>query len=111
MSGATDSNECPAGSGRIDTEAACRTSAVAAGMTPGWPFVQTRSDVPRGCYYHTFGNYAYFNTHVVGAGHPTARLLCTTGARVPHRWLTQRGTLGVLQEYSQGTHMVLTGHS
>ncbi len=82
MSGAAGSNACPAGSVRIEAEAACRTAVTAAGKTVGSPFVETRSDFPRGCYY-TGRNNAYFNTHAVGAGF-SALLLCaaldTTGA-------------------------------
>ncbi len=90
VSGAAGSNDCPAGSARIEAEAACRTAAAAAGKTPLSPFVGTYATCPRGCYYDTFGNYAYFNTHAVGAGRSTARLLCaavTTGAplRAPTR--------------------------
>ncbi len=85
VSGATGSNACPAGSARIETEAACRTAAAAAGKTAGSPFVGTRSTCPRGCYYDpSLFNYAYFNTHAVGAGYSGAQLLCaalvTTGA-------------------------------
>ncbi len=79
------SNACPAGSVRIETEAACRTAAAAAGKTLGPNFVETAPTYPRGCYY-TSGNYAYFNAHAVGAGDSLARLLCaaaTTGAP-PH---------------------------
>ncbi len=79
------SNECPAGSVRIETEAACRAAVAAAGKTAGSPFVQTFATTPRGCYYTTASNYAFFNTHAVGAGN-SFRLLCaaaTTGAP-PH---------------------------
>jgi hypothetical protein len=77
--GAVGSNACPAGSARIETEAACRT---AAGETflAVWP----RSYDPRGCYYDTVNNYAYFNSDAVGAGRSGSQLLCaraTTGAR------------------------------
>ncbi len=85
MSGAAGSNECPAGSLRIEAEAACRTAAAAAGKTAGSPFVRTLGSYPRGCYYIT---YAYFNAHAFGAGHSDAQPLCaavTTGARVPDR--------------------------
>jgi hypothetical protein len=90
VSGAAGSNECPAGSARIETEAACRTAAAAAGKTPSTstssPFVVTSSYFPRGCYY-TSTNNAYFNAHAVGAGYST-QLLCaalvTTGAPPPH---------------------------
>ncbi len=85
MSGAAGSNECPAGYAWIETEAACRTAATAAGKTAGSPFVVTTSTYPRGCYYTTTGiGYAYFNTHAVGAGSTDSQLLCaaivTTGA-------------------------------
>jgi hypothetical protein len=84
VSGDLGSNACPAGSVRIETEAACRTAAAAAGKTAGsssLPFVETDSRYPRGCYY---ANDAYLNTHAVGAGWWGAQLLCaalvTTGA-------------------------------
>jgi hypothetical protein len=86
VSGADGSNECPAGSARIETEAACRTAAAAAGKTiMGSTFVESAPTYPRGCHtstdYYTGGNnYAFFNTHAVGAGHPYAQLLCNTGA-------------------------------
>ncbi len=84
VSGAAGSNACPAGSVRIVTEAACRTAAAAAGKTFDW--VETSAVFPRGCYYDTDDNNAYFNTHAVGAGNSEAQLLCTavtTGAPAP----------------------------
>jgi hypothetical protein len=91
VSGAAGSNACPAGSVRIETEAACRTAAAAAGKTPStstsFPFVLTDSREPRGCYYVTSTNEAYLNTHAVGAGCST-QLLCaaaTAGAPPPMR--------------------------
>ncbi len=87
MSGAAGSNECPAGSVRIEAEAACRSAAAAAGKPPGSTFVEAYDAYPRGCYYITSSNYAYFNTHAVGAGY-SRLLLCaavfTTGALPPH---------------------------
>jgi hypothetical protein len=84
VSGAAGSNECPAGSVRIEAEAACRAAVAAAGKTPSSTFVETDPDYPRGCYYDTVTNIAYFNTHAVGAGSLWSRLLCaalvTTGA-------------------------------
>ena len=86
VSGAAGSNACPAGSARIETEAACLTAVAAAGKTPStlYPFVETYGSYPRGCYFYTSGNTAYFNTHAVGAGVSTAQLLCaalaSTGA-------------------------------
>ena len=84
MFGAAGSNECPAGSVRIEAEAACRTAVAAAGMTPpaSGLFVLTRATYPRGCFYHS-SNTAQFNTHADGAGFSISRLLCaavTTGA-------------------------------
>ncbi len=84
VSGAARSNECPAGSVRIETEAACRAAMTAAGKTvPSTGFVETISNYPRGCYYNTGSDNAYFNTHAVGAGNSNTQLLCaaaTTGA-------------------------------
>ncbi len=83
VSGVVGSNECPAGSVWIETEAACRTAAAAAFKTVGSPFVETDAFVPRGCYYITGGGPAYFNTDTVGTGQSGTRLLCaafTTGA-------------------------------
>jgi hypothetical protein len=82
VSGAAGSNACPAGSVRIETEAACRTAAAAAAKTIPSNFVETDPGYPRGCYLTT--NNAYFNTDAVGAGNSYSRLLCaalvTTGA-------------------------------
>ncbi len=86
VSGAAGSNECPAGSVRIEAEAACRTAAAAAGKT--FSSVVTLSTAPRGCFYSTISNNAYFNTHAVGAGDSNTQLLCavgTTGAPPPNR--------------------------
>jgi hypothetical protein len=89
VSGAAGSNECPAGSTRIVTEAACRTAAASAGMTFGSTSVE--ANYPRCCYYYisptdilAIDITAYFNTHAVGAGEASSRPLCaavaTTGA-------------------------------
>jgi hypothetical protein len=98
VSGAAGSNACPAGSARIETEAACRTAVAAAGKT--FYAVVTYAAYPRGCYYntgydngddvYTFGNNAYFNAHAVGAdSYSWYRLLCaalaTTGAPLTRR--------------------------
>jgi hypothetical protein len=85
VSGAAGSDVCPAGSVRIEAEAACRTAAAAAGKTILESyFVETYPDYPRGCYYSTSTNAAWFNTHAVGAGNSNTQLLCaalaTTGA-------------------------------
>ena len=80
VSGAAGGNACPAGSARIEDEAACRTAAAAAGKTPHpLLFVETCSDCPRGCYYY-LTNYAWFNADPVGAGEPNAQLLCAAVA-------------------------------
>ncbi len=50
VSGAAGSNECPAGSTRIEAEAACRIAAAAAGKTVPSSFVETDPTYPRGCY-------------------------------------------------------------
>jgi hypothetical protein len=87
VSGAAGSNACPAGSVRIEAEAACRTAAAAAGKT--FAAVVASSTAPRGCYYFTTNSNAWFNTHAVGAGNSNTQLLCaaaaTTGATPPHR--------------------------
>jgi hypothetical protein len=93
VSGAAGSNECPAGSVRIETEAACRTAAAASGKRVDSDyFVGNLSSYPRGCFYGTGNNVAYFNTHTVGAGYST-QLLCaasTTGALPPMRAAARR---------------------
>ncbi len=95
VSGAAGSNECPAGSARIEAEAACRTAAAAAGKT--FSAVVTYATSPRGCYYvtgydygdYTSTSYAYFNAHAVGAdSYSWYQLLCgavTTGAPLTRR--------------------------
>ncbi len=94
VAGAAGSNECPAGSVQIETEAACRTAAAAAGKTPGSTFVRTYSTDPRGCFYCSSGiGMAYFNIDAVGAGRSSAQLLCaalatTTGAPLKRRHRT-----------------------
>jgi hypothetical protein len=84
VSGAAGSNACPAGSVRIETEAACRTAVTAAGKDAAHSFVVASSTYPRGCFYFTSVNSAYFNTHAVGAGSSYVQPLCaalvTTGA-------------------------------
>ena len=97
VSGAAGSNACPAGSVRIATEAACRTAAAAAGTTiRESDFVLTSPAVPRGCYYESTNNLAYFNTHAVGAGRSSLQLLCaalaTTGAPLKRRRRTDAQT-------------------
>ncbi len=82
VAGAVGSNECSAGSVRIETEAACRNAAAAAGKD--FYAVGTLGGEPRGCYYSTSYNSAFFNPHAVGDGDSRYQLLCaaalTTGA-------------------------------
>ena len=85
MSGDRGSNACPAGSVRIETEAACRTAMTATGKTESsaYVFVETAPDYPRGCHYYNSSNNVYFNPHPVGAAKSGYQLLCaavTTGA-------------------------------
>ncbi len=72
VSGADGSNECPAGSVRIETEPACRAAATAAGKAWGGAGIEATD--PRGCFCTT--NDAYFNAHAAGAGVSGAQLLC-----------------------------------
>ncbi len=109
VSGDLGSNECPAGSVRIETEAACRTAAAAVGRTAGsslFPFVETTPAYPRGCYF-TSSNNAYFNPHAVGAGYSGSRLLCaalvTTGA--PHAAPMRRRTCAAPHSRAAGLMM------
>ena len=71
--GLDGSNECPAGSVPLLTEAACRAAATTLGTCLGSPFLQSDTAVPRGCY---AGASAYFNTHAAEAGASGYRLLC-----------------------------------
>jgi hypothetical protein len=88
VSGAAGSNECPAGSVRIETGAACRAAAAAAGKTPSETFAGHYPTFPRGCFYYSSSDTAFFNTHEDGDGDYDFQLLCaavvTTGARPPH---------------------------
>ena len=78
--GAVGSNECPAGYAWIVTEDACRTAAAAAGKTVLSGFVVAIPDDPRGCYFFTAANYAFFNSDPVGAGNSYYQLLCAASA-------------------------------
>jgi hypothetical protein len=97
VSGAAGSNACPAGSVRIETEAACRAAATAAGMTPHPSFVETFYYASRGCIYRTSDNAAWFNAHAVGAGRSDTQLLCAA--------VTAGAPIDVLNRYSTGTRM------
>jgi hypothetical protein len=88
VSGPLYSNECPAGSVRIETEAACRTAAAAAGKRIDSSFVVTDSGYPRGCFstgcdpVDPICNYAYFNAHPLGAATTGYRGLQLDGPRL-----------------------------
>ena len=94
VSGASGSNECPAGSVRIETEAACDNAAAAVGKEFG--FAVTYPNFPRGCIYSMKQpDVVMFNTDAVGAGRSGIQLLCaavTTGA--PHRCARVRDSAG-----------------
>jgi hypothetical protein len=117
--GAAGSNECPAGSVRIETEAACRAAAAAAGKTVDSAFVETEPAYPRGCYNYIFAadDTVYFNTHAVGAGGASSRLLCaaavTTGAP-PRALRGRRGRRAAaygVRHYASRAHGALTAYS
>ena len=101
MSGAAGSNECPAGSVRIEAEAACRTAAAAAGKT--FSFVETYSASPRGCYYDTDYSVANFNAHAVGAGCFGYQLLCAALATGAPRACP----LGYSRGYSRAARLIM----
>jgi hypothetical protein len=74
------SNECPAPSLRIVDAAACQSAAAAAGKTFDGTVVDPT--FPRGCAWYTTGFYVHLNT-AVGAGSPSAVLLCALGTVAP----------------------------
>jgi hypothetical protein len=82
VAGGVFSNECPAASVRIVTEAACRAAASAARLTQGSPFAGSWPYWPKGCYYSIVTGTAFLNTDPVGAACPSYPLLCAkqTGA-------------------------------
>jgi hypothetical protein len=77
--GAFDSNECPAGSARIETATGCRAAADAAGRGYS-PTSLNVGHMPRGC--HVTSIAVVLNVHATGGPDPTARLLCYTGTAV-----------------------------
>ncbi len=107
VSGAAGSNECPAGSVRIEAEDACSIAAAAAGKT----FIRVATDpyAPRGCNYYTGTDDAYLNKDAVGAGNSGSKLLCAALATgvPPHADGTLGGTIGG----TLGCPTVLQGHS
>ena len=92
VAGDYGSNECPAGSARIVTKDACSTAVILTGKYANPSFVQTNEFAPRGCYYTTGLNTAYFNEHAAGAGYSGAQLLCAAAAAgAPFAPLTPMG--------------------
>jgi hypothetical protein len=100
-SGAVGSNECPAGSARIEDEDPCRTASAAVGKTVLSGFVVTLSSSPRGCFSGTLtgsnssnssssssssnsSSFVFFNNHSVGAGSPGSLQLCAITTGAPH---------------------------
>ncbi len=79
MYGAFDSNECPAGSARIETATGCRAAANAAGRGYS-PTSLNVSSIPRGCYVTSLA--VFLNEHATGDADTTSRLLCYTGTAV-----------------------------
>ncbi len=106
--GAAGNNYCPGGSVRIETEAACRTAATAAGKPVGSPFMKTDSIYPRGCYLfkwcapgewdidrcNSYLYSVYLNPHPNpdGAGDPFRQLLCATAELSGETGLVFTGT-------------------
>ncbi len=109
VSGAAGSNECPAGSARIEAEAACRTAVAAAGKRLfEATFMQTDSRFPRGCYYATTTSTAWFNKVAVGAGGSNLALLCAalaTGAPLTRRCANARVRTGGVSNSTNGLNI------
>ena len=78
MWGVAGSNECPPGYFRVQLLSACQSAATAAGKT--WSRSEIDSTYPRGCYFTDLDNKVYLNTHAVGAGDSSSRLLCSAAA-------------------------------
>jgi hypothetical protein len=87
MVGFAGSNACPAGSVRIETEAACRTAAAATGKTASTSFVVTSSLAPSGCAFNPNTNQAQFNTFSgPGEGSSTRQVLCVAAGAPPRAY-------------------------
>jgi hypothetical protein len=76
--GSANSNVCPTGVFRLDTEAACKSAANVAQRPYGGSL--TDSNYPVECYWHTVTGSIYWNTHASGAGSYYAQPLCTARA-------------------------------
>ena len=68
------SNDCPAGSVRIDTEMACKSAAA----TLGFEYANNLSNSgrPKGCYGN--GTHWWLNTHATGKASTTRQLVCAS---------------------------------
>ena len=71
--GTPGTNQCPAGSVSVGTEAECTSAATALGYTFGYSF--SCDGNPKGCHLHTNG-IVYFNMHETGAAHPILTPIC-----------------------------------
>ena len=80
--GVNGSNDCPAPSVRIVDAATCQRAAAAAGKT--YDGTVDDSTFPRGCAWYTSGSGAYVRLNTaVGAGSPSAVLLCAWATAAP----------------------------
>lgn len=76
------SNDCPAPSFRIVDAPTCQSAAAAAGKTYDGPVADP--SYPRGCAWYTSGSSVRLNTiTTVGAGSPSAVLLCAWSTAAP----------------------------
>ncbi len=74
--GSSNSSECPADFGRITTEDACRTAALAAGKTYFGP-PEAIADRPGGCFWNEEnGQSVFLNSDPAGSAYPRRLLLC-----------------------------------
>ena len=77
--GVVGSNDCPANSVRLVTDAACASAAAAAKRN--YLGMVTNSAAPRGCLVVTS---AFLNDHAVGSGSSSGRLLCAVATAAPN---------------------------
>jgi hypothetical protein len=80
--GVNGSNDCPAPSVRIVDTATCQRAAAAAGKTYDGPVIDP--SYPGGCAWYTRGSDIYVRlNNAVGAGNPSAVLLCALATAAP----------------------------
>ncbi len=81
--GAFESNDCPLGSTRIESEAECKSAAAIIGQT--WRQNESRTDRPKGCFFFNQDPWTgvYLNTHSTGSGYVFAQPLCAAGGATP----------------------------